>query len=101
MRPSVALNPNSVTYVPGQSPLVLESGLTLKDPTRTTLAAATVAITAGTFAGDGDALAATTAGTSISASYNSASETLTLTGTDTLANYQTVLRSVSFASSSG
>jgi hypothetical protein len=45
-------------------------------------------------------LAATTAGTNISASYNAASETLTLSGTDTLANYQGVLRSVTFASSS-
>ena len=41
-------------------------------------------------------LAATTTGTSITASYNSATETLTLTGSDTLANYQQVLDTVTF-----
>ena len=57
-------------------------------------------ITGGTFAGDGDVLAANTAGTSITASYNSTTETLTLTGSDTLAHYQPVLDSVTFSSTS-
>src|SRR4029077_4430224 len=48
--------------------------------------------------GDGDVLAVATTGTAIAASYNAASETLTLTGTDTLAHYQSVLDSVTFAS---
>src|SRR5262249_50070904 len=43
-------------------------------------------------------LAANVAGTSITASYNAATETLTLTGSDTLANYQSVLDSLTFAS---
>ena len=55
-------------------------------------------ITGGTFAGDGDVLSANMAGTSITASYNSATETLTLSGSDTLAHYQQVLDSVTFAS---
>ena len=46
----------------------------------------------------GDVLAATTTGTSITASYNAATGTLTLTGTDTLAHYQQVLDSVTFTS---
>jgi hypothetical protein len=100
LAPSVALNTSSVNYVTGQTPPVLASGLTFLDPTNLPiLGDATVAVTAGTFAGDGDVLTAATAGTSISASYNSASETLTLTGNDTLADYQAVLRSVTFASS--
>ena len=45
-------------------------------------------------------LAATTAGTSITASYNAASGVLTLTGNDTLAHYQQVLDSVTYASTS-
>jgi autotransporter passenger strand-loop-strand repeat protein len=65
------------------------------DQARTTLAGATIGVTGGGFAGDGDVLAAMTSGTSISASYNSAMQTLTLSGTDTLANYQSVLDSVS------
>jgi hypothetical protein len=64
------------------------------------LTSATVAITGGTFAGDGDVLAATTAGTNITAAYNSTTETLTLTGTDTLADYTRVLESVTFQTNS-
>src|ERR1051326_5090531 len=52
----------------------------------------------GPFAGDGDVLATNVAGTSITASYNAATETLTLSGTDTLAHYQQVLDSVTFSS---
>ena len=40
------------------------------------------------------------AGTSITASYNCATETLTLTGSDTLAHYQQVLDSVTFVTPS-
>src|SRR5262249_2240381 len=71
---------------------------TVNAPDSLTLANATVKITGGTFAGDGDVLAASTSGTSISASYNAATETLTLTGSDTLAHYTQVLDSVTFKS---
>src|SRR5262249_43261297 len=64
------------------------------------LVGATVSVASGAFAGDGDVLAASTGGTSITASYNAASETLTLTGSDTLADYQQVLDSVTFNSTS-
>ena len=56
----------------------------------------TVAITGGSFSGDGDVLSANTAGTSITASYDSGTQTLTLSGSDTLAHYQQVLDAVSF-----
>jgi hypothetical protein len=79
---------------------VLASAVSISDPDNLALAGATVAITGGTFAGDGDVLAAGTAGTSITASYNSTSETLILSGSDTLANYQSVLDSVTFSSTS-
>ena len=45
-------------------------------------------------------LAATTTGTSITASYNAATGVLSLSGTDTLAHYQAVLDSVTYSSSS-
>ena len=86
-------------YFGGSAPVTLDAGLTVSDPdSGGMLAGATVAITAGTFANDDDVLAATTAGTSITASYNSASEILTLSGADTLAHYQQVLASVTFQS---
>ena len=45
-------------------------------------------------------LAVNVAGTSITASYNAATETLMLSGSDTLAHYQQVLDSVTFSSGS-
>src|SRR5262249_15519849 len=81
-------------------PATVAPALSLSDSAGTTLASATVQITGGTFAGDGDVLTVDTSGTSIAASYDSASETLTLTGGDTLADYQTVLRSITYQTSS-
>jgi hypothetical protein len=80
--------------------VTVSPNVTVSDPDNLTLAGATVSITGGTFSGDGDVLAATTTGTSIAASYNSTTETLTLTGSDTLAHYQQVLDSVTFDSTS-
>ena len=62
---------------------------------------ARVQITGGTFASNenstaDDHLGATTTGTSIIAAYNSATETLTLSGYDTIAHYNQVLASVTF-----
>ena len=68
------------------------------DPDNLTLANATVKVTGGAFAGDGDVLSANVAGTSITASYNAATETLVLSGSDTLAHYQQVLDSLTFSS---
>src|SRR6202011_5360950 len=83
-----------------QHTITISPAISVSDPDNLTLTNATVKITGGTFAGDGDVLAANVAGTSITASYNAATETLTLTGTDTLAHYQSVLDSVTFSSGS-
>ena len=94
--PTVSVSGN-VSYNAGGSAVVLASGLTLANPDGQNLKSATVAISGGT-AANGETLAVDTTGTSISASYNSANETLTLTGNDTLAHYQSVLSSVMFSS---
>src|SRR5262249_6655110 len=86
----------SVQFTENHAALTLSGTVTVTDAKSATLARATVAIAGGTFTGDGDTLAATTTGTSITASYNSTTETLTLSGSDTLAHYQSVLRSVTF-----
>jgi microcystin-dependent protein/N-acetylneuraminic acid mutarotase len=88
----------SVNFTEGPNPIGLSSAVTVTDPDNLGLAGATVAITGGTFAGDGDVLAAVTTGTAITASYNSSTETLTLAGSDTLGHYQQVLDSVKFSS---
>src|SRR5262249_21235296 len=61
-----------------------------------TLSGATVRITSGTFSVGSEARRATTAGTSITAAYKASTETLTLSGSDTLAHYSQVLDSVTF-----
>ena len=91
----------SATFTQGGGAVTLSGAASASDPDNLTLAAATVAITGGTFAGDGDVLAANTTGTAITASYNSTTETLSLTGSDTLAHYSQVLDSVTFTSTSG
>src|SRR4029077_16020542 len=71
------------------------TAVSVSDPDNLNLVNATVKITGGTFAGDGDVLAATAVGSGPGSS-NPATETLTLPGSDTLANYQLVLDSVTF-----
>jgi hypothetical protein len=95
--PTLSNVATTASYTEEGSVATLASAVSVTDPDNLTLAGATVSIVGGTFAGDADILAASTAGTSITASYNSSTETLTLTGSDTLANYQTVLDKVTFA----
>src|SRR5262249_4077740 len=90
---------SAVVAFPGQT-VTVSSAAAVSDPDNLNLANATAAITGGTFAGDGDVLSTNVAGTSITSSYNAATETLTLTGSDTLAHYQSVLDSVTFNSTS-
>ena len=79
---------NTVTYAAGGPPVPVDPSLTVTDAQSATLDSATVALAAGSSAGD--ALTATTAGTAITASYSAG--TLTLSGTDSLADYQAALR---------
>ena len=78
--------------------MTLSPAATVSDVDNQTLQSATVSISSGLLTGD--VLAATTAGTGITASYNAASGVLTLTGNDTLAHYQQVLDSVTYVSTS-
>ncbi len=88
----------ATTYTLGGAAIAAQPGLTVTDPVYANLASASVAITAGLVSGD--TLAATTTGTSITASYDAGTGVLTLTGNDTLANYQQVLASVTFTTTS-
>ncbi|MFN6536137.1 MAG: hypothetical protein RM021_007150 [Nostoc sp. EkiNYC01] len=69
--------------------------LTVTDTNTSTLKQATITIT-NRQNGTAESLSATTTSTSISASYNATTGILTLSGTDTLANYQKVLRTVTY-----
>ncbi|WP_210252977.1 Ig-like domain-containing protein [Beijerinckia sp. L45] len=79
-------------------PTVVNASVDVTDTSGSALQSAMVVIATGLQAGD--ILAANTTGTSISASYSANTGTLTLTGTDTAADYQQVLRSVTYTSTS-
>ena len=96
--PPALTSTSAAIYLAGGDPVILSPGLAASDPSSTELAGATIRVTGGTFTGDGDILTAVTNGTAISTAYNSAAETLTLSGSDTLANYRQVLETVAFAS---
>ena len=68
---------------------------TLTDPDSANLASLTVTIT-NLLDGSSEVLAADTAGTSITASYNPGTGVLSLTGSDTVANYEQALRTITY-----
>ncbi|MBF0098014.1 MAG: DUF4347 domain-containing protein [Magnetococcales bacterium] len=87
----------SLSYTENGAAAVIDATITLSDVDDTQMSGATVTLSAGLTSGDTLALVTQNG---ISGSYDSSSGVLTLTGTATLANYQTALRSVTFASSS-
>jgi hypothetical protein len=86
---------NTVSYTEGGAAATLDAGLTVSDPSSSTLSGATVSIASGFLSGDALNFANQNG---ISGSYNASTGVLTLTGTATLAQYQTALESVSFSS---
>ena len=93
----------TVAVTPATPVVTLSPGALASDVDNTTLASATVHISAGTFVGDGDILGVSAGGltgTGITASYHAATETLTLSGVDTLAHYSQALDHVTFQSTS-
>ncbi|MBE9102917.1 tandem-95 repeat protein, partial [filamentous cyanobacterium LEGE 07170] len=88
----------TLLYTENEAPQVVDNTLVLTDPDDTELISATATISNGFTTGD--ILDAVTAGTNITASYDPDTGVLTLTGPDTLANYQQVMRSVTYESTS-
>src|SRR3989442_299564 len=86
----------TLAYTEQGAAAVIDNTITLADADDTQMAGATVTI--GNFVA-GDTLTWTNAG-SVTGAYNAGTGVLTLSGTDTLANYQAVMRSVKFSSSS-
>jgi hypothetical protein len=86
----------TAAFTEGQGPVTLAPALTLNDAESTTLALATVSILNLQNVGN-EILTADTTGTSISASYDAQTGVLSLFGSDSLANYQKVLRTVTYS----
>jgi hypothetical protein len=96
--PIVTTTAGNLAYTENAGPVAIDPGLTVTDADNPNLTGATVAITAG-FVSAQDALAFTNQ-LGITGNYNSGTGVLTLTGTTTVANYQTALRTVTYANSS-
>ena len=87
----------STAYTENAAAVVIDSTVTVSDVDDTQITAATVTISAGLTSGDVLSFVNTA---SITGSYNAGTGVLSLTGTDTLANYQAALRSVTYSSTS-
>ena len=87
-----------VDYTEGDGAIVLTSAITVSDADDTNIDSATVQITANYQNGE-DVLDFTDTG-SIAGSFNSTTGTMSLTGSTTVANYQTALRAVTFENTS-
>jgi cytochrome oxidase assembly protein ShyY1 len=96
--PVVTTSVGNTTYTEDNPPVAVDNVLTVADVDNTNLASATVSIT-GNFQTGQDVLAFTTQN-GITGVYNSGTGVLTLTGSSSVANYQTALRSVTYNNSS-
>jgi hypothetical protein len=88
-------NDLTASFTEGQGPIALTPSLTLTDAESATLVLATVHILNLQDVGN-EILNVDTSGTSISASYNAQTGVLSLFGADSLANYQQVLRTLTY-----
>ncbi|MGF1936120.1 MAG: beta strand repeat-containing protein [Nostoc sp. ChiQUE02] len=89
---------NSALAYTENATIAIDSGITVSDLDSANLSSATVSISSG-FVSAQDTLAFTNQN-GITGSYNSSTGILTLTGSSTLANYQTALRSITYTNSS-
>jgi trimeric autotransporter adhesin len=96
--PLVATTGTTLAFTENGAATAVDSGLTVSDIDNATLGSATVSITSN-FASGQDILAFTNQ-SGISGSWNAGSGVLTLTGSATVAQYQTALRSVTYVNSS-
>jgi Ca2+-binding RTX toxin-like protein len=96
--PPVAAASNSALEYTENATTAIDSGITVSDVDSSNLASATVSISSGFVSGQ-DTLAFTNQN-GITGSYNSSTGVLTLTGTSSVANYQTALRSITYTNSS-
>ncbi len=97
--PVVTLPGGGLAYTEGDGPRTLDAGATLSDADSARLTGVTVALGAGYERWE-DALAASVAGTALSATWDATSGVLSVDGDDTVASYQRVLRTVTYENSS-
>jgi VCBS repeat-containing protein len=89
----------ALTFTEGDAATVIDNTITISDSDSSNLVGATVAIS-GNYANGQDVLGFTNTA-NITGTFNAVTGTLTLTGSDTVANYQAALRSVTYNNTSG
>ena len=90
----------AVSYTENAAPTVIAPNITATDVDSTNLVGATITIGTGFVSGQDVLSLGTNPQNGISATYGGATGTLTLSGTSSVANYQTALRDVRYANSS-
>ncbi|MEQ8424465.1 MAG: gliding motility-associated C-terminal domain-containing protein, partial [Cyclobacteriaceae bacterium] len=95
--PSLSSTSSSITYA--GSPIVVDAAIAVTDSDSPNLASATIQITPSTFVSTEDVLVYTDQN-GISGSYNSTNGTLSLSGSASLINYRTALRSIRYQNTS-
>jgi large repetitive protein len=95
--PVVTTSAGTTAHTQG-TPVIIDAGITVTDADSPNLSSATISIT-GNFQSGEDVLLFTDQN-GITGSYNPATGVLSLSGTSTVANYQTALRSISYNNSS-
>ncbi|MGV6818578.1 MAG: DUF4347 domain-containing protein [Thiotrichales bacterium] len=96
--PTIKLANAATAYAEGDAPLAIDPALTVSDPDSANLTGAAIAFRDGFAAGEDQLNFTDQLG--ISGNYDPATGVLTLSGTATVANYQTALRSVTYSNSS-
>jgi hypothetical protein len=94
--PTATTTAGATSYTEGDAPVVVDSGLTVTDPDSANLSGALVSITPSPSAGD---TLAFTSASGITGTYTPGTGILALSGSATLAQYQSVLRTVTYSSS--
>jgi VCBS repeat-containing protein len=89
---------SNLNYIENGDAVVINNAIVLSDPDSTTLNSASITLSGGN-TGSTETLSFTQIG-SITGSYNAATAVLTLSGSDTLAHYQSALNSVTYENSS-
>ena len=92
--PAINTSASTLAYTEGDGAVPADPGLTLTDPENDNISGATVQITGNHVQAEDELAFVNQNG--ITGNYNDATGTLTLSGTTTVANYQTALRSVTY-----
>ncbi len=96
--PVVTTTAASLAYTENGSPTPVDPGITVTDADSTTLGSATVAVASGYV--NGQDLLSFTNQNGITGNWNAASGVISLTGTTSITNYQTALRSITYSNAS-